>query len=52
MFCCSLKCVHSNFAITSMEKRKLVAFLCLSSWCLAVPRDVLGLSAFCDRGIS
>ena len=34
MFCCALLCVHSSFAIISMGKRKLVALLCSSSWCL------------------
>ena len=36
MFCCALLCVHSCFAITSMEKRELVAWLCLYSWCLVI----------------
>ena len=38
MFCCSLLCVHSSFAIISMGKRELVLFflLCLSSWCLVI----------------
>ena len=36
MFCCALLCVHSIFAIVSMEKRELVALLCLSSWCLMI----------------
>ena len=31
MFCCALLCVHSSLAIISMEKRELVALLCLSS---------------------
>ena len=41
-----------------MGKRELVALLSLSSWCLsrdgcvALPRDVMGLSAVCDCGIS
>ena len=34
MFCCSVICVLSSFAISLMGKRELVAFLCLSSWCL------------------
>ena len=49
MFCCALLCVHSSFAIISMEKRELVALLFLSSWChvivmwlfLAMPRVCL-----------
>ena len=36
MFCCTLLCVHSSFAIISMGKRELVALLCLSSWCLVI----------------
>ena len=36
MFCCALLCVHSSFAIILMEKRELVALLCLSSWCLVI----------------
>ena len=36
MFCCVLLCVHSCFAIILMEKRELVALLCLSSWCLVI----------------
>ena len=40
-FCnCSVFCVlfyvHSGFATISMEKRDLVALLCLSSWCLVI----------------
>ena len=49
MFCCRLLYVHSNIAIILMGKRKLVALLKLSSWCLvmverlflAVPRGCL-----------
>ena len=36
MFCCTLLCVHSSFAIISMEMRELVALLCLSSLCLVI----------------
>ena len=36
MVCCTLLCVDSSFAIILMGKRKLVALLCLSSWCLVV----------------
>ena len=36
MFCCTLLYVHSSFAIILMGKRKLVALLSLSSWCLMV----------------
>ena len=49
MFCCTLRCVHLSIAIILMGKRKLVALLNLSSWCLvmverlfhAVPRGCL-----------
>ena len=34
MFCCTLLDVHSSIAIILMGKRKLVALLNLSSWCL------------------
>ena len=34
MFCCTLLCVRSSIAIILMGKRKLVALLNLSSWCL------------------
>ena len=36
MFCCALLCFHSSIAILLMGKRKLVALLNLSSWCLVV----------------
>ena len=36
MFCCSLLCVHSSFAIILMGKRELVALLSLSPWCLVM----------------
>ena len=36
MFCYSLLDVHSSFAIMSIEKRELVALLCLSSFCLII----------------
>ena len=36
MFCCALLYFHSSFAIILMEKRELVALLCLSSWCLVI----------------
>ena len=49
MFCCSLLYVHSSIALILMGKRKLIALLNLSSWCLvmverlflAVPRGCL-----------
>ena len=36
MFCCTLLCVRSGFAIILMGKRELVALLGLSFWCLVV----------------
>ena len=36
MFSCTLLYVHSGFAIIFMGKRKLVALLGLSSWCLVM----------------
>ena len=36
MFCCMLLYVHSSFAIILVGKRKLVALLSLSSWCLVM----------------
>ena len=36
MFCCTLLYVHSSIAIILMGKRKLVALLYLSSWCLVM----------------
>ena len=49
MFCCTLIYVHSSIAIILMGKRKLIALLNLSFWCLvmverlslAVPRGCL-----------
>ena len=49
MFCCTLLYVHSSIAIILIGKRKLIALLNLSSWCLlmverlflAVPRGCL-----------
>ena len=36
MFCCTLLYVHSSFAIILKGRRKLVALLSLSSWCLVI----------------
>ena len=36
VFCCALFYFHSSFAIILMGKRKLVALLSLSSWCLVM----------------
>ena len=57
MFCCTLLYIHSNFAITLMGKRELVALLSLSSWCLvmgcvALPCGTMGLCTVYDCGIS
>ena len=52
MFCCALLCVNSSFAIIVMGKRELVAFLCLSDCCVALPHGATGLSAVCDCVIS
>ena len=52
MFCYTLLCVLSSFAIILMGKRELVALLCLSCWCLeALPRGAIGWSAVGDYGI-
>ena len=56
MFCCALLCAHSSFAIISMGKRAgcfaLFVFLVSHDCCVAIPHDVIGLSAVCDCGIS
>ena len=50
MFCCTLLCVRSSIAIILMGKRKLVALLILSSWCLAmVGRLFLAMPRGCLR---
>ena len=36
MFCCTLLYVHSSIAIILMGKRKLVALLSLTSWCIMI----------------
>ena len=52
MFCCTLLCVLSSFAIILMGKRELVALLCLSSRCpVALPHGAVSWSAVCDCGI-
>ena len=55
-FFCTLVYVYSGFAITLAGKREMVALL---SWlpgsrdfCVALPCGAMGLSAFCDCGIS
>ena len=55
LFCCALICDYSSFAIISMGKRELVAWLCLSTWCLMIVVWLfltMDLSAVCDCGIS
>ena len=58
LFCCVLLCVHSCYAIISMEKIELVALLALFVFlvsrdcCVALSHDAMGLSAVCDCGIS
>ena len=50
MFCCALLCVHCSIAIILMGKRKLVALLNLSSWCLViVERLFLAVPRCCLR---
>ena len=50
MFCCTLLCVRSSITIILMGKRELVAFLILSSWCLAmVGRLFLAMPRGCLR---
>ena len=50
MFCCTLLCVRSSFAIILMGKRELVALLKLSSWCLVmVERLFLAVPQGCLR---
>ena len=55
MFCCTLLCVPSSFAIILIGKRELVAllvFLVSRDCCVALPRGVMGLSAVCDCDVS
>ena len=50
MVCCMLLYVHSSIAIIFMGKRKLVALLNLSSWCLLmVERLFLAVPRGCVR---
>ena len=50
MFCCTLLYVNSSIAIILMGKRKLVALLNLSSWCLVmVERPFLAMPWGCLR---
>ena len=58
MFCCTLLCVHSSFAIIVMGKREragcfaLLVLLVSRDGCVALPHDATGLSTVCDSGIS
>ena len=52
MFCCTLLYDHSSFANILMAKREVVALLCLSDCCVALPPDAMGLSAVRDCGIT
>ena len=40
VFCCTLLYVHSSIAFVLMGKRELVALLNLSSWCLAIVKQL------------
>ena len=47
VFCCALLCVHSSIAIILMGKRKLVALLNSSSWCLVMVEFFLAVPWGC-----
>ena len=50
MFCCALLNVHSSIAIILMGKRKLIALLHLSFWCLMMVEWLfLGVPGGCLR---
>ena len=57
MFCYALLYIHYSFAIILMGKRERAGcfakyvFLMSGDCCVALPRGVMGLSAFCDCGI-
>ena len=53
MFCYTLLCVLSSFAIILIGKRELVALVCLSAWRLVfvIWLFLVGDSAVCDCGI-
>ena len=53
LFCYTLLCVHSSFAIILQRERKLVALLLLACRCIvtALPRGAVAWSAVCDCGI-
>ena len=49
MFCCTLLCVLSSFAIILMGKRELVVLLCVSFCCLVLlPHSTRSWSAVCN----
>ena len=53
MFCCALLCVHSSFAIGERAGCfALLVILVSRDGCVTLPKDVTGLSAVCDCGIS
>ena len=54
MFCCTLLCVHSSFAIISRELIAFALFVFLVSrdCYVARPHDTTGLSTVCDCGVS
>ena len=52
MFCCTLLCVRSSFAIISVGKRELIVFPVSRDCCVALIRDATSLSAVCQCGIS
>ena len=54
LFCYTLLCVQSSFAIIVKRKRKLVALLlmyCYYKCSVALPHGAVGWSAVCDCGI-
>ena len=54
LFCFSVRCVLSRFAIISLGKIELVALLLLGSECrsLTFPHGVIVWSVVCDCGIT
>ena len=55
MFCCTLLCFYSSFAIILTGKRELVAlfvFLVSRDYCVALPHNATVLFAVCNCGIS
>ena len=59
MFCCTLLCILSSFAIMHDGEERAVCFVLfvflMSCFCycsVALPHDTMGWSAVCDCGIS